>query len=184
VRVPRNVDPPPQHDARDPTDPDPLRQTMNTPDSQNIQPTQETPNAPLANRVRATDERPARQVRRRLDFDAEGIQVEDPTPTTDETHWRLKAIEVKIVHGFPVHNEHNLTVELHDEQHPRNRRFDEALDNGRLSRRSYVHRQLEESGHVSMNVNWDYDDRDDFENEEEYRKHVNETFRSITYIKM
>lgn len=176
--------PPPQHDARDPTDPDPLRQTMNTPDSQNIQPTQETPNAPLANRVRAVEHGNARQVRRRLDFDAEGIQVvEDPTPTTYETHWRLKAIEVKIVHGFPVHNEHTLTVELYDHQNPSNTRFNEPLDNGRLSCGTHTHKQLKEIGHVSMNVNCDYA-REDFENEEEYRKHVNETFRSITYIKI
>jgi hypothetical protein len=154
---------------------------MNTPDSQNIQPTQETPNAPLANRVRAVEHRDARQVRRRLDFDTEGNDV-DPTPTR-ETHWRIKAIEVKMVYGYPVHEEHVLTVELYDHHAPRNTTFNQPLDDGRLARRSYAHRQLQESGHVSMNVNWDIN-REDFDMEEEYRKHVNEMFRSITYIKL
>lgn len=156
---------------------------MNTPDSQNIQSTQETPNAPLANRVRAVEQRDARQVRRRLDFDAEGND-EDPTPTIDaETHWRVKAIEVKMVHGYPVHEQHVLTVELYDYRAPENTNFCQPLVDGRLARRSYVHRELKENGHVSMNVNWDIN-RDDFETEEEYKKHVNEMFKSVTYIKM
>ena len=153
---------------------------MNTPDSQHIQQTQDTPNAPLANRVRATDERPARQVRRRLDFDVEG---NDPTPPAAETHWRLEVIEVRMIHGFPVHEQHTITVELYEHPNPGNTTFNEALDDGRLARGSTVHRNLLESGHVALNVNWDMDRRD-FASEEEYKRQVNEMFRSITYIKL
>ena len=155
---------------------------MNTPDSQNVRPIEETPNAPLANRVRTFERQDARHVRRRLVFDEEGN--DDPTPSAnEETHIRVKVIEVKTVHGYPVHEEHVLTLELYDHHWPTNTTFNQPLDDGRLARRSYVHQQLQEIGHVSMNVNWDID-REDFDSEEEYKKRVNDMFRSITYIKL
>lgn len=153
---------------------------MNTPESQNIELTQHTPNAPLANRVRATDERRMRQVRRRLDFDA--TEGNDDPPAV-ETHWRLKAIEVKMVYGYPVHKEHTLTVELFDHLFPDNRTFNEALDDGRLVRGSYVHRKLTENGHVSLDGVFLHR-LENYDTEEEYKRKVNEMFRSITYIKL
>lgn len=150
---------------------------MNTPVTEERQQPLVAPDAPLANRVRSNDERPVRQVRRRLSF--EDVDLKEG----NETHWRIQVYQVEVVHGLPVHTSKQITVELFDSPHATYASFNEAVDTGRLARGSRVHADLLAHGHVSRNIN-DGNEPADFETYEEYRRNILESFRAITYIKM
>lgn len=151
---------------------------MNTPDTQQPRGDAVAPDAPLANRIRAADEPNVRHVRRRLSFGG------DEAIPAFETHWRLKAVEVVIHRGLPVYTERAMCVELYDRENPLNTTFNEAFDTGRLARGSYVHRELSGSGHVSREMNYLEDEQNEYENDDEYKRRIMESFRAITYIKL
>lgn len=167
-------DPRPRASQRD----RPTTTTMNTPDAQQRRDEDVAPDAPLANRIRQPDENNARHVRRRLSFGG------DEANPAFETHWRLRAIQVRIHRGLPVYSERSLCIELYDRENPLNTTFNEAFDTARIARGSYVHRELSETGHVSRELNCLKDHQNEYESDDEYKRRIMEDFRAITYIKL
>lgn len=145
---------------------------MNTPDQPRMNHDDAVaPDAPFANRLRE------RQVRRRLSFDDDRDEGNER-----KEYWRLRAIEVHMHRGLPVHTERTICVELCDGND--HRLFNEPLDFARLIRGSYVYRELLENGHASYELNHSHDEKEPGEDDEEYKRRIQEDFRSIVYIKL
>lgn len=157
---------------------------FNTPDAQPRTDDDDAtaPDAPISNRVRETpvEDSARRSVRRRLSFSL----MDPPEGNEDDTILRLKVIDVAMKYGLPVHTERTMTVEVYAPEYQHRRPvFEEALLTGRLAKGTYVYERLLAEGHVTKGGPA-MDDPSEFDSRDEYMRHVVDTFRSLTYIKL